>query len=51
MTDLYKFTIAEARSKLRNREITSLELTESCINAVEGSDALNAYCLKTPDLA
>ena len=51
MTDLHKITIAEARSRLRKKEITSVELTEACISAVEGSDALNAYCVKTPELA
>ena len=43
MTDLHKITIAEARTKLRKKEITSVELTESCISAVEESKALNAY--------
>lgn len=51
MTDLFKLTIAEARDKLRNKEITAAELTESCIGAVKASDALNAYCVKTPELA
>jgi aspartyl-tRNA(Asn)/glutamyl-tRNA(Gln) amidotransferase subunit A len=51
MTDLHKITIAEARSRLRKKEITSVELTEACISAVEGSEALNAYCVKTPELA
>jgi len=51
MTDLHKITIAEARTKLRKKEITSVELTESCISAVEESKALNAYCVKTPELA
>ena len=51
MTDLNKITIAEARSRLRKKEITSVELTEACISAVEGSEALNAYCVKTPELA
>ena len=51
MSDLHKITIAEARSRLRKKEITSVELTEACISAVEGSEALNAYCVKTPELA
>lgn len=51
MIDLFKLTIAAARDKLRNKEITAAELTESCIGAVKASDALNAYCVKTPELA
>ena len=49
--ELSKLTIADARDKLRAKEITAVELTESCIGAVDGGDALNAYCAKTPEIA
>ncbi len=51
MSDLNKLTIAAARDALRKREITAAELTEACINAVEGADALNAFVHKTPEIA
>lgn len=51
MTDLTKLTLADARDKLRSKEISSLELTNSFIAAVDASDALNAYCAKTPEIA
>lgn len=49
--ELSKLTIADARDKLRAKEITAVELTESCISAVAGADALNAYSVKTPEIA
>ena len=51
MSDLNTLTIAEARDKLRAKEVTSLELTEACLNAIEGADALGAFVHNTPDLA
>ena len=51
MTDLTSLTIADARTKLRAKEISAAELAEAYITEVEGGDALNAYCHKTPDLA
>ncbi len=51
MTDLTALTIADARDKLRAKEISATELTEAFIGAVEGGDALNAYCVKTPEIA
>ncbi|MDF1668753.1 MAG: Asp-tRNA(Asn)/Glu-tRNA(Gln) amidotransferase subunit GatA [Roseovarius sp.] len=51
MSDLNTLTIAEARDKLRAKEITSLELTEACLTQIEASDALNAFVHNTPDLA
>ena len=51
MSDLHKLTIAEARDKLRAKEITSVELTQSCLDAIDAADALGAYVHKTPDLA
>lgn len=51
MSTLNSLTIADARDKLRRKEISSVELTEVCNAAVAGSDALNAFSVKTPDLA
>lgn len=45
------WTIAEARDKLKAREITSEEITLSCISAIDDADALGAFVHKTPDKA
>src|SRR6056297_587523 len=51
MTDLNKLTISEARDALRKGDVTSVELTEACLSAVQGAGALNAFVHDTPDLA
>ncbi|MBY5361074.1 Asp-tRNA(Asn)/Glu-tRNA(Gln) amidotransferase subunit GatA [Rhizobium leguminosarum] len=52
MSELTSLTIAEARQKLRGREITAIELTEAYISAIDAAnDRLNAYIKITPDLA
>ena len=51
MSDLNTLTIAGARDKLRAKDISAVELTEVCNAAVAGSDALNAYSVKTPEAA
>ena len=52
MSDLTKLTLAEARDLLSGKEITSHELTEAHIAAIEtGNEALNAYIVKTPEKA
>ena len=51
MTDLNALTIAEARDKLRAGEITSLELTESCLAAADAASTLNAVVHPTPEIA
>src|SRR6056297_2959182 len=51
MTDLNALTIAEARDALRKGEVTSVELTEACLKAIEGADALGAVVHKTPEIA
>jgi aspartyl-tRNA(Asn)/glutamyl-tRNA(Gln) amidotransferase subunit A len=51
MSDLNALTLAEARDKLVAKEITSVELTEACLAAIEGSDSLNAFVHKTPEMA
>ena len=52
MNELTKLTIAEAREKLVQKEISSAELTDSYIGAIETSNAsLNAYVALTFDQA
>ncbi|MGR3804499.1 Asp-tRNA(Asn)/Glu-tRNA(Gln) amidotransferase subunit GatA [Marinibacterium profundimaris] len=51
MSDLNKLGLAAARDMLRAKEVTSVELTEACLTAIEGADALNAFVHKTPDIA
>lgn len=51
MTELTKLTLADARSKLAAKEITSVELTEAHLAAAKASDKLNAYVTLTPDVA
>jgi aspartyl-tRNA(Asn)/glutamyl-tRNA(Gln) amidotransferase subunit A len=51
MTELNALTIAEARDALRKGEVTSVELTEACLKAIDAADALNAVVHKTPEIA
>ncbi len=51
MSDLNKLGLAEARDALRKGDVTSVELTESCLKAIDEADALNAFVHKTPELA
>ncbi|MBN7786335.1 Asp-tRNA(Asn)/Glu-tRNA(Gln) amidotransferase subunit GatA [Ponticoccus gilvus] len=51
MSELTKLKIAEARDALRKGDVTSAELTEACLGAIEGADALNAFVHKTPEIA
>ncbi len=51
MTDLNSLTLADARDKLRAGDVTSTELTEACLSAVDASGALNAFVHHTPDIA
>ncbi len=52
MTELTKLTISEAREKLAQKDISSAELTESYIGAIEAAnDSLNAYVALTFDQA
>ncbi len=44
-------TIAAARDALRKREITAVDLTMSCLTAMDAGDALNAFVFKTPEIA
>ncbi|MCF6322691.1 MAG: Asp-tRNA(Asn)/Glu-tRNA(Gln) amidotransferase subunit GatA, partial [Rhizobiaceae bacterium] len=52
MTDLTSLTIAQARKKLRVKEITSIELTNSYLAAIEDANkALNAFIVINGDKA
>ncbi|NVO54473.1 Asp-tRNA(Asn)/Glu-tRNA(Gln) amidotransferase subunit GatA [Rhodobacteraceae bacterium B1Z28] len=51
MSDLNKLGLAEARDALRKGDVTSVELTESCLKAIDAADALNAFVHKTPEIA
>ena len=51
MTDLTKLTIADARDALRKGDVTSAELTQACLTAIDEADALNAFVHKTPEVA
>jgi len=51
MSDLNKLGLAEARDLLRKGETSSVELTQSCLTAIDAAGALNAFVHKTPELA
>ena len=51
MSELNKLTIADARDALRARDLTSVELTEACLDEIEAASALNAFVHNTPDIA
>ena len=51
MSALNKLTIAKARDLLRAGEVTSVELTEACLAAINEGRALNAFVHDTPELA
>ncbi|WP_170478660.1 Asp-tRNA(Asn)/Glu-tRNA(Gln) amidotransferase subunit GatA [Ruegeria arenilitoris] len=51
MSELNKLGLAEARDALRKGEVTSVELTESCLKAIDEAAALNAFVHKTPEIA
>ena len=51
MTDLNKLGLAEARDALRAGDVTSVELTEACLTAIDGAGALNAFVHHTPEIA
>jgi aspartyl-tRNA(Asn)/glutamyl-tRNA(Gln) amidotransferase subunit A len=51
MAALNELKIAEARDMLRAGEVTSRDLTETCLKAVEAAGALNAFVHHTPEIA
>ena len=51
MGELNKLTISEARDHLRSKEISSVELTNSCLAEIDAADPLGAFVHKTPEIA
>ncbi|MEO3433231.1 Asp-tRNA(Asn)/Glu-tRNA(Gln) amidotransferase subunit GatA [Inquilinus sp. CAU 1745] len=51
MSELTNLTLADARDKLAAKEITSVELTEAHVAAVEAGRSLNAFVTETPEKA
>ena len=51
MVDLLDLDLAGARDALRGRTVSSLELTQAYINAMERADHLNCYVTPTPEKA
>lgn len=51
LTELTSLTLAEARDALQSRRISSVELTEAHLRAIERAKGLNAYVATTPDQA
>ena len=45
------WTIAAARDALRKGEISAVDLTMSCLTAIDAGDGLNAFVHKTPETA
>jgi aspartyl-tRNA(Asn)/glutamyl-tRNA(Gln) amidotransferase subunit A len=45
------WTIAAARDALRKGEISAVDLTMSCLTAIDAGDQLNAFVHKTPEIA
>ncbi|PQO23876.1 Asp-tRNA(Asn)/Glu-tRNA(Gln) amidotransferase GatCAB subunit A [Rhodobacteraceae bacterium WD3A24] len=51
MSELTDLTIAEARDALARGDVTSAELTEASLGAIEGAGALNVFIRPTPERA
>jgi len=51
MSELLSLSLADARDKLRAKEITAVELTEAYIAAMDQTRDLNCYITETPDKA
>ena len=51
MTALTELSLAEAGKGLEAGDFTAGELTQACIEAVEGGRDLNAFITETPDIA
>jgi len=51
MSELTDFTISEARTALREKQFSALELTEAYLAAMERARILNAYVVETPEHA
>lgn len=52
MSDLWALSGSELAEKIRNKDVTSLEVTDSVLDRIESTDAdLRAYVTKTPEAA
>ena len=51
MTELNALTLTEARDALKARKLSSVELTQAHLSAMEKAKALNAYVAVTPEAA
>lgn len=51
MSDLTKLTLSDAREKLRNKDITAVELAEAHLVAIKQTEGLNAFILTTEEKA
>ena len=51
MSDPTRLTLAETRDAIAARKLSSREVTQAYIDAMEAARALNAYVLETPDKA
>ncbi len=51
MAELSSLRVAEARDALRKGDVSAVALTEACLAAIDGADALGAFVHKTPELA
>ena len=49
MSNLSTLTIADAREMLRAGEVTSRQIAEDCLAAIEQAGALNAFVTVTAD--
>ena len=51
MTKPNELTIADARDALTKGDLSAVELTTSCIQAMDGAQDLNAFITETPELS
>jgi aspartyl-tRNA(Asn)/glutamyl-tRNA(Gln) amidotransferase subunit A len=51
MNDLTRLTLAEGRDMLRARKVSSVELTQAHLDAIDKARALNAFIRETPERA
>jgi aspartyl-tRNA(Asn)/glutamyl-tRNA(Gln) amidotransferase subunit A len=51
MSDLTSLTLAEARDLVRGKKVSSKELTQAFVKAVEAARPLNAFVTETPERA
>ena len=51
MSEMSALSLAQARDALRAKQVTSVELAEACLSAIERADSLRAFVHKTPEVA